>query len=572
MTAGTLLMEETEAKKLVERYHGLRNFRTPWESLWKDIAKYVSPRRSPGIQGTITSPTTEEESRLFDITAGQAAMTLSNGCLAWMSPQETPWFSFTPDQNTEDDEAAKWLNKCTVTTRECLGRSNFYTAVHEFYLDRSTFGTGCLYVEPSKKRTKRINAQCWAIGSYVIDEDDEGEIDTVVREMIMTPRTAAQKFGEENLSPPMQKKLKDGGVQCMEQCKFLHFIYPRDKKDRREGSLAPEDMAIACVYMEEANSYVVRVSGYDEMPVMVSRYLEWGSNMGTLYGWSPSFAALPEARQVNFLQKMMDALAEKMAFPPILAPDELEGEIDPNAAGVTYFDKTLAQSLPKEWMTAGRYDVGKDRVMERQNAIKQAFHVDLFQMFAQLDKQMTAREVAERSSEKLIQFSPTFARMTTELFNPLLERLFGMGIRDGWFGEVPESLLLDLGNGMAMIDPPQVLYSSRIALALRALPVLALHRMIELTAGMAQFDMSVVDNFNMDEAWQMAALNEALPEGIARSKNEVEEIRQARAEALQAQQEQQQAAMMAEGAAKLGGIPADSPVGKVIGQRINPAA
>ena len=107
---------------------------------------------------------------------------------------------------------------------------------------------------------------------------------------------------------------------------------------------------------------------------------------------------LPEARQVNFLQKMMDALAEKMAFPPVLAPEELEGEIDPNAHGVTYFSRDLASggSLPKEWMTQGRYDVGLQRIQERQKAINEAFHTDLFQMFAQIQKQMTAREVAER--------------------------------------------------------------------------------------------------------------------------------------------------------------------------------
>lgn len=568
----TPLISEEESKKLLEKYQALKAFRTPWETLWKDIAKYVSPRRSPGLQGTVTSPTTDEESRLFDITAGQAAMTLANGCLAWMSPQETPWFSFTPEEAAKDDEAAKWLNRCTVTTREGLGRSNFYTAIHEFYLDRSTFGTGCLYLEPSAKRGKKINVQCWAIGSYVIDEDDEGEVDTVVREMILTPRTAAQKFGRDNLSAVMRKKLDDGGSGAMEQCKFLHFIHPRDEKDRTPGGIGPDSMPIACIYMEEATGHAVRVSGYEEMPVMVSRYLEWGSNMGTRYGWSPAFAALPEARQVNFLQKMMDALAEKMAFPPVLAPEELEGEIDVNASGVTYFDKQLAGSLPKEWMTAGRYDVGKDRIMERQNAIKAAFHTDLFQMFSQLQKQMTAREVAERSSEKLIQFSPTFARLTTELFNPLLERLFGIGLRAGWFGEVPEAMIVDLGDGNGFVAPPQVLYSSRIALALRSLPVLALHRMLELTAGIAQFAPEVIDNFNVDEAWQMAALNEALPDGIARTKAEVDEIRAARAEAAQAAAQQQQTMMMAEGAAKLGGVPGDSPVGKAIGKQLEAAA
>lgn len=550
-------MSEHEARELLTRYDNLKSERVPWETLWKDIADFCAPRRSPGMQGTI-SPSTEVESRLYDITAVLAVQTLSNGCLAWMSPQENPWFAFTPDDLINDEEASRWLSLATRITRESIGRSNFYTAIHEFYLDRSAFGTGCMYMEPGRKQ--RINAQCWPVGSYVIDEDDEGNIDTVIREFKLTPRQAAMKFGRANLSERMLKILEDEPAKANDPVDFLHFIYPREDDERSRNSIMPKDMAIACVYMEREIAHICRVAGYEEMPVMVSRYLEWGSNMGSKYGWSPAFAALPEARQLNFIQKMMDALAEKAAFPPVLAPEELEGEIDPNAQGVTYFDANIANRLPKEWMTAGRYDIGKDRVLERQTAINKAFHVDLFSMFAQLNKQMTAREVAERSSEKLIQFSPTFARLTTELFNPMLERLFGIGVRSGWFGNIPRALLVQIGDGKAYVAPPQVLYSSRIALALRSLPVLSIHRMIEMTTAMAQLDPSIVDNFNFDVAWQVAAMNEALPEGVARSQGEVDAIRQSRQEQQQQEQEMMQAQAVAESTAKLGGMRPDNPV------------
>lgn len=564
-------ISEEGAKHLRERYDALLSLRQPWTGLWEEIARYVSPRRAPGLNGSVTLPTTEGDSRLFDTTAGRGAMILANGCLAWMSPQETAWFSFSADETLRDDENTKrWLNRCTFATREALARSNFYTAVHEFYLDRSTFGTGCLYIEPGRKR--RINAQCWPIGTYVIDEDSEGEVDIVIREMVLTPRTAAQEFGIGNLSQALRDKAQKPGPEALERVKFLHFIYPREDKDRREGSLLPEDMAIACVYMEQETRHVAKVSGYDEMPVMVSRYLEWGSNMGARYGWSPAVMALPEARQANFLQKMMDALAEKSAFPPVLAPEELEGEIDPNAAGVTYFDSSIAQHLPREWMTAGRYDVGKDRIMERQNAIKEAFHVDLFQMFSQLDKQMTAREVTERSSEKLIQFSPTFARLTTELFNPMLERLFGMGLRAGWFTEPPEELIQDLGNGQGFIAPPQVQYSSRIALALRALPTMGIYRTLELMGLMAGLNPAVADNFDFDKALRVAALNESMPDEIIRTQDDTDAIREARAQQTAQQQQMEQAAAAADAAAKVGRVPGDSPVGKAIGQQLDQAA
>lgn len=551
------------AHQIEERYETLRALRTPWESLWTEIARYVMPRRVPGLNGSLQSPGTGNETLLFDTTAVRANMTLANGQLAWMSPLEASWFSFEPFDGQGDD-ARRWLTKATVAAREELAISNFYTAVHEFYLDRGAFGTACLYVEGGRR--SMLNAQAWPVGSFVVDEDENGIIDTVIREFTLTPRQAAQKFGEENLSEKVRNAVRSGSAKSQDKIKFLHAIYPREDAERDKAKLDAPNMPVASVYLEKDGCHVCKVSGYEEMPVMVSRYLEWGSGMGGLYGWSPAFAALPEARQLNFLQKMMDALAEKMAFPPVLAPEELEGEIDPNAMGVTYFSRDLVQggSLPKEWMTQGRYDIGLQRVQERQKAINDSFHVDLFQMFGQLQKQMTAREVSERAQEKLIQFSPTFSRLTSELFNPLLERVFGILLRAGRFGEVPTGMIQPLNEVTGYLPTPKVQYASRIALALRSLPSLGYQRTLERLGAVAGIAPQVLDNFDFDKAERGTALSDGMPADYLRPENDVLEERQVRAE-QQAQMQQQAAAMQAaEAVSKVGRVPADSPVGQAL--------
>jgi hypothetical protein len=553
------------AKRIEERYQTLKGLRAPWESLWSEIARYVMPRRSPGLNGSIQTPGIDVQ--LFDTTAVRANMTLANGQLAWMSPLEASWFAFEP-HSAQGDDARRWLTKATTTARDELAISNFYTAVHEFYLDRGAFGTACLYLEAGRRTL--INAQAWPVGSFVVDEDENGVVDTVIREFTLTPRQAAQKFGEDNLSEKVRNAARDGSAKSQNKIKFLHAIYPREDAERDHAKLDAPNMPIASVYLEFDGCHVCKVSGYEEMPVMVSRYLEWGSGMGGLYGWSPSFAALPEARQLNFLQKMMDALAEKMAFPPVLAPEELEGEIDPNAMGVTYFSRDLVQggSLPKEWMTQGRYDIGLQRVLERQKAINDAFHVDLFQMFAQLQKQMTAREVAERAQEKLIQFSPTFSRLTSELFNPLLERVFGILLRAGRLGEVPLSMVQRLSETTGFVPTPKVQYSSRIALALRSLPSLGYQRTLERLGMVARVAPQVLDNFDFDKAERDTALSDGMPADYLLPENDVAEAREARAQ-QQAQMQQQAAAMQAaEAASKVGRIPADSAVGRAIEEQM----
>jgi len=557
-------------KRILDRYEALKKLRAPWESLWQDIAKYVVPRRAPGLAGTEPgTPSTKEADVLFDTTAVQSNMTLANGQLAWMSPLESPWFSFDPE--TADDEAKTFLAKATKTSRDELAVSSFYTAVHEFYLDRGAFGTACLYVEPGKKRA--ISAKVWPVGSFVMDEDDEGNVDTVMRCFKLTARQAVQKFGEERVSGKILERLKKGGAAEHERVEFIHAIYPREDAERDKAKLDAANMPIASVYLEKEGGHVCRVSGYEEMPVFVSRYLEWGSATGWLYGWAPGFAALPECRQLNFLQEMMDALAEKMAFPPVLAPEELEGEIDPNAMGVTYFSKELIQanSMPKEWMTQGRYDIGLERIRERQKAIREAFHVDLFQMFAQLTKQMTAREVAERSQEKLIQFSPTFSRLTTELFNPLLERLFGILLRAGKLGRPPKSLVQPIDETRALVPMPKVRYSSRIALTLAALPSLGYQRTLERLAVTSQLSPGVLDLVDFDKAERAAAIADGVDPDVIRPAADVEAMRQARAEAQAQAQQMEQAAAAADAAAKVGRIPGDSPVGQRLGAAMEEA-
>lgn len=276
--------------------------------------------------------------------------------------------------------------------------------------------------------------------------------------------------------------------------------------------------------------------------------------------------ALPEARQLNFLEKQMDALAEISAFPRLLFPDTHEGDIDTRADGVTYYDASNPNALPREWATGGRYDVGKDRAEIKRKAIDNAFHVDLFSMFAQLDKQMTAREVAERSAEKLIQFSPTFARMTTELFTPLLRRVFGILVRiDGVFPKPPPELVQS-----GFMPEPEVSYSSRIALAIKALENNSFMRTMETVLPLAQIRPDILDNYDFDTIERDKARNEGMPARWLLDEDKRDEIR-AQRDRQQAQMMQaQQAEMMAGAAAKAGSIKEDSVVGKALAGQATP--
>lgn len=544
------------AEDIVSRHNALKAERASWDTEWQQIADYVMPRKSQ-----ITTRKTEGvegfTDDLFDMTVIRANMTLAAGQLNYVTPATERWFAFEcPEELREraGEAGARWFQQCTEVAFRELARSNFYLEIHELYLDRGGFGTSIIYAEEGKRNT--LNFQNWEVGTYSIAEDSEGIVDTVFRSFELSCRQAVQRFGIANVGECIQKcfaEAKTKATNLDQKFEFIQAIYPREDSKRQPGKVDGPNKPVASVYVALKDKVCVRISGFDEQPAAVSRFLKWGK---APYGYSPSFEALPTVRQVNFIEKQMDALAELAAFPRVLIPDGLEGDVDLRAGGITVYDPNNAagQALPKEWATEGRYDIGLQRVEAKQRQIEEAFHVSLFRMFAEKNKQMTAREVIERVQEKLVQFSPTFARMTAELLNPLLERIFGLCFRAGKFPDPPDEVLIPTMEGVSL-PLPQVSYTSKIALAIKAIENQSFMQFVEIIAPLVQVDPGVLDALNTDKAVKGLARNLSLPTDWMRTDEEIAAIRQQRADAQAAQAEAEQAKLIAGAAKDVAAVP-----------------
>jgi hypothetical protein len=536
----------TLAVDLIARRDRMKAARSSWDAFWQEVAPYVMPRKNQ-INRSTDQPDISDSEMLFDTTAIQANITQASGMMSYMVPKGATWFSFDPPAHLADnDQAKQWFQWCSDIARKELANSNFYEQIHESLLDRGAFGVTVIFCEEGKKNA--LNFTSFDCGTYSIDQNDEGFVDTLFRDFSLTARQAEQMFGD-SISDKIKEALKEDKTKD-ERFEFIHAVYPRAEYDPKRAD--GENKPFASVYLEVKSKFINRESGYDEQAFFASRYLRWGE---TPYGWSPAWMALPDARQLNFLEKQMDALAEKAAFPPMLVPADHEGSIDTRALGVTYYRANGDNSVPREWQNTGRYDVGKDRAEVKRKSINRAYHVDLFQMFANYDgPQMTAREVSERQSEKLTQFSPTADRMTTELFNPLLNRVFAILSRLGKFPDPPMEIVIFDEQG-AIVPDPEITYSSRIALAIKSLENNAWYRQMEASREIWQVKPELLDNYNLDEIERDLSRNNGLPARWIRDTDGVEEIRKMRAEAQAKQAEMEQAMMMAKAAGDVGKIP-----------------
>jgi hypothetical protein len=517
--------EKAMVDSVLRRWQAAQSERAAWLSTWQSLADYVRPSRQ--VFARSDAPTLTGFENLFDGTAISANMTLASGCMARLTPAQTPWFKFDAPRGINSDAVDRWYAECTDIALEALATSNFYTELHELYLDRGGFGSACLHSESTTKHP--LNFRAYDMGSFALLNGADGLVDTVFVEREYTAREAAQVYAEHELPECILKELREN-VHSGRKHKFLHVVYPREDAERDGGKVDGANKPVASVHIYLPERCLVRNSGFDEMPTFGTRYLRWGTGS---YGIGPAWQALPEARQLNELQKHMDVLAEVAAFPRFLVPYDQEGEVDLRASGHTFFKDP--NHIPREWMTGGRYDIGLDRVKQRQEAIKTAFHVELFQMWAAISKQMTAHEVNAREQEKIELFSPTFTLLTTELYGPILRRVFSLLLRQSVFPQPPEEAVYQDARGRWNVPNPKIRYMSRLALALQAIHGSALTRTLGTFAPFVEARPDLLDNINFDRAFRDIGRDEGIPAEWMPPEDEVAQLRAARAQA-QAQQ------------------------------------
>jgi hypothetical protein len=524
---------------LCAQHAKLKSDRSTWDSWCQELANYICPRKSQ-ITTQEHQPSDTGSRQLYDTTGVMANQTLGQGQMAYITPMEERWFSCEPPDDVQDDEAIAYYSKCGEIMAVSLATSNFYTEVHEMYLDRGGFGTSNLYVEESMTNRPGLVFDTVPVGSYSIAENDEKMVDTVFRDREMTAIQMFERWGEHVLPKEVKAALKKAEDRW-KTFNVVHAVYPRTKRDSTKLDSANMPLA-SCWFMPQEKALLAE-GGYESSPYLVSRYLRWNLKGGAgVYGWCPGFTALPDERQLNFLEMLMDGLAEVELFPRILMPSTLDGEYDLSAGGVTIYNP-FQGGKPETWATGGNYQHGIERAEAKRQRINDAYHVDLFRMFAALgEHRMTAREVSERASEKLIQFSPTFARLTTELLTPLLDRVFRILNRQGRFPQPPPSVVAMDRIG-PHIRPPRVVFKSRVALAIRSLQSSGFLNLVEAITPLMQADPTVRHIINIPSAGRGLARNFGVPEEWMRSEEEFNAIVGAEQQAMA---QQQQAAMMNE--------------------------
>ena len=546
---------DSKAERLLLRHSSLESARSTVDSLQQTLANYFAPRKANITEQDIT-PNTEDFDRLYDSTGVDANNVLANGQMAGLTPPKEKWFRFDPPRPlVQNPQAVKWYNQSSEILLEILGQSNFYEETYEIYLNRGAFGLANLSVEAGKRYP--LHYKSHDVGSFSIAENEEGYVDTVFREFDLTLSQCLEKFGKEALSDKMLAAFHDvqkGNPKEMDRkyC-IVHCVYPRSEAERTYGAMDGPSMPFASVYIDKKAKHILQNSGFFENPYVVSRWQKWQEDV---YGFGPSWIALAEQRQLNKMQHNLDLLAELQVNPPILYPTSgLSGisDVDKRPGGSTLYDPNMPNAKPEEWGQEGRIDIGVDRVQMRQEKVQRIFYNDLFQLFANLDqKNMTRAEVVQRTSEKMTQFSPIFHRFLSEFLNPVLQRSFAILLRNETLPPPPASIVQYDSGGIPMLLDPEPAYQSSIALAIRRLENSAWFEVQDMFLQFQELKPELWDNINFDNVVRDGARNAGFPVHWLLDPQEVQAVREARAEAAQRQTQLEQLETLAGAAQRAG--------------------
>ena len=546
---------EDRAKEVLRRATSLEQERdSNFKSSWQTLANYYLPQLS-NIDTEKTEGLTGWSDEIYDTTGPWAGRICATGHCNWCTPSTEPWFMWAPPANIRDeDEAAGWCARCTEIALAELARSNFYMRVLEVYYSRCYFGTGILMGEQGKQTT--LNFRQRKIGTYAIAENDEGLVDTTYHRFKLSARAAAQMFGLENLGTKVAKAAADD-KKLDTKFEFIHEIRPREEVERDRRRRDGANMPISSVYVGVEDKVCVKTSGFWEMPDFVTRFDSWGTD--TPWGYSPAFLALPDVREANYIKRFTHAQAELRANPRILTPANLQGMVDMRPGGETTFDPNNPNALPREWLTTADLKDTNLMIEAIQKDISRSFYADIFTMLQQIDRRMTAYEIAQRVGEKLEQFSPSFDRLISELTTPLLRCVFGILYRAGKFPQAPASMFQATANGKTVaLAMPEVTYTSRLALALKAMQNKATLDTMQFAAELANTTQrpEILDPFKLPQMMARYALSQGMPASDIRTPKEQLAVADARAKQMQQVQALENMKTGSEAARNMGKAPA----------------
>ncbi len=530
------LMFQTRRAQFDNAKEGLREEREDYMPEWRDISDLIQLRRGRYLEnsgGRSRKNPRARTTKVLNEKATFASRICGAGMLAGVSSPSMPWLKLKAKIGGEDigkyDWSVKqWLDIAEMYLYEVFSASNYYHVKQNSYRDMADFGQGPVLIDENFDNV--INCYCSPPGEYLLGVNEVGVVDTMYREMQYTTMQIMQAFYHTGHIPREVQHAYDTG-----DYRRLWDVTAVNEPNYRQIEGAPGVRGrpyVAVYYSDQVNdddgNAILRVDGIHENPISAPR---WDLQPGDVYATGPGALVLPTTKSLQVLERRKGQMIDKMASPPTQGPDsgdKTKNIINHSPGGHSMYPAQSAGAQAGRGITP-LYEVQGPQLqavlMEQgvlENRIDEGYFVNLF--LATLDsdrRQVTATEIAERHEEKLIALGPVLERTHYEGLNNDVRRAFGILQRHRVLPPVPESM------AEARID---VEYTSTLAVAQKAVAAGPIERFAGFVGNLAGFKPEVADKMNFDKAVDEYADAIGVAASLVNGDEEVQAVREGRAQ------------------------------------------
>lgn len=507
---------QPKAQDILDQSKTAFSSRTNFESYWQSLHDYFY-LESPDINKEQAPGAELDSTYLWDATTLEAADVLASGMMNYLTPASSKWSRLrSKDPNLSQNKAvADFYENVNNEVHYALSRSNYYDQCFPSYKSSGVFGTSILLEEEDVQDDIRFYnlplKQC------AILEDARGRVSKYFIEFEYTAAQAASRWGIEKLSQALKEELTKNSTK---KHKFLLYISKREDRDIKKQDKS--NMPIGATWIDVEGRAIIDEGGYNEFPVVTHRF---DKRPFVPWGFSPAMKSLPFARLLNAVAKTNLRAMMKHTDPPVALPENaFIMPFNSNPRAINYYKKSAMDS-GKDIFAFGNFgdpNFGLQAVEYYSQKVKSLMFNDVFLAFDGLGKQMNNPEVMERINEKMTLLGPAVGRWIAEVINPVIIRTVGILYRRGKLPEPPDELRDNPNYEIDCIGP--------LAQAQRRSELNSMVSGLTMVGQMAQFAPDILDKIDpdkvVDETWAITGA----PVRVLRDDQEIQEIREGRAE------------------------------------------
>lgn len=361
-------------------YKRALDMREPWLSRWDSARRY-------------TMPTTDADTAtLYDATAMDAADNLAASIYTLLTPPESMWLQLVAESELSPD-----AEHATLALRSHLNDSNFYTTIHQCYLDLVILGTACLFMAQSP---------IGASSAFTFNAIPMTDIAVLPNAVFHTTSMPAHEVLTRypNWTPP--KDVRDTITKDPETpIKLVQ-------------SLVGTDFTAWLDVGGDIENNIVSTGTFETNPYIIFR---WSVTTGEPYGRGPVMRALPDIKTANKVVELVLKNAT-IAVSGIWQADD-DGVINLQNINLTpgaIIPKAVGSSGLTPLTCGADFDVSQLILKDLRERIRHTLLADRLGLLS--EKEMTATEIMARNADMMRILGATYGRLLHEFIRPLCDR------------------------------------------------------------------------------------------------------------------------------------------------------